>query len=142
MNSDDLLALTRKELGIPTQVADPLRQSTDASTAMLSAPEWRRLHRAVSELEEGAQAVGEIPKGYPMPVDWVMRLIHALLPWYTRPLRKHAEHAVDCSRATRDLLAVVIARQQQLESRLQELEKQQGGGSASTPTSTPGAPGA
>lgn len=140
MNSDDLLALTRKELGIPTQAAGPLHQSTDVSTAMLSTPEWRRLHREVSELEEGALAVGEIPKGYPMPVDWVMRLIHALLPWYTRPLRKHAEHAVDCSRATRDLLAVVIARQQQLEARLNELDRQQG--SVASPTSTPGAPGA
>ena len=136
MTSEDLLSLTRKELAIP--VGQPTTASTQPASAsdMPVTQEWRQLYRALNELEAGAQAVGKIPQGYPRHVDWVMRILHALLPWYTRPLQKHAEHTVAVCRSVREVLTSVIATQHQLAARVEQLERQH------TSSQNPGAPAA
>lgn len=125
MNSEDLLSLTRKELAIPANHPTTTSGSTPASlTEMPVTQEWRHLYRALNELEAGASNVGQVPHGYPMHVDWIMRILHALLPWYTRPLQKHAEHTVAVCRSVREVLAGVLSTQQQLAARIEHLERQ------------------
>lgn len=135
-NSEDLLSLAREELSIPSARPGGAEGQSASATGAPATQEWRQLYRALNELEAGALDVGEIPRGYPLHVDWIMRLFHALLPWYTRPLRKHAEHTVAVCRSMREVLAGIIGAQQQLAERLEQLERRQ------SERGNPGAPGA
>lgn len=64
-----------------------------------------RLMSAVEELERRAAAIGTIPFGYPRHIDLVMRVLSALLPWYTRNIVAFARQAVDTVRVLVDTLA-------------------------------------
>lgn len=117
MEADDLIRQTKAELGIPGDGADPHGEGALRETA-----EWRELDRAVRSLRESADAVGVKPVGYPLPVDLVMRAVQALLPWYTRPLRRHAEDTVAASIAVQALMERIVSRQDAIEERLSRVE--------------------
>jgi hypothetical protein len=101
MDTGELLGNLRRDLEIPESGAVPLASH---NPAIRDQEVWYRLRRAIRELEEGAGRVGELPRDYPMHLSLVMRAIHALLPWYTRPLRQHAEHTVAVVKAMEAIL--------------------------------------
>jgi len=64
------------------------------------APLWQ----AVRDLELASAQIGKVPGGYPRHLDIVMRLISALLPWYTRPL---AEFGRQTAKAVRQMAEIL-----------------------------------
>lgn len=108
MDTGELLGNLRRDLEIPEPGAVP---PASHKSVMRDEEAWYRLRRAMRELEEGVARVGELPRDYPMHLNLLMRAIHALLPWYTRPLRQHAEHTVAVAKAIEAILEELEARQ-------------------------------
>lgn len=105
MDTGELLGNLQRDLEIPGSGVASTAGLPPAPGAATSGDEtWHRLRRAIRDLEQGAMLVGELPRHYPMHLNLVMRVIHALLPWYTRPLRQHAEHAVAVAKAMEAIL--------------------------------------
>lgn len=107
MESNELLLQIRDRLRIPREdgtVHEPVQGIAREGEA------WRALRVAIRELEESAARVGELPENYPMHLRPVMRVIHGLLPWYTRPLRQHAENTAAATRALQAVLEDLEAR--------------------------------
>jgi hypothetical protein len=63
-----------------------------------------RCREQAETLQRLAERVGTVPGGYPRHVDWVMRVIAALLPWYTRPLRQFCEEGAEQARRVSEAL--------------------------------------
>ena len=101
MDTGELLGNLRRDLEIPGPDTVP---PPAHNVAARDGESWHRLRRAIRELEEGAVRVGELPRDYPMHLNLVMRVLHAMLPWYTRPLRQHAEHTVAVVKAMEAIL--------------------------------------
>jgi hypothetical protein len=73
-----------------------------------------RLRVAVSELERSVASIGEIPKGYPKHIDLVMRIISALIPWYTRNLTRFGQQTAQTVRVISEALGQIVVKQQEL----------------------------
>ena len=121
MEADELIRQLKNELAIP-DVSEP----SDSTAAFRDSADWRELERCVRELRSAADAVGVKPVGYPLPVDLTMRIVGALLPWYTRPLRAQAESCVALAAAVETVLGRMAHRQEDLEQRLRRLEEANG----------------
>lgn len=103
MDSNELLDELKRRLEIPDS------HSTEQPVAAVSGDtEWYQLRSAIRDLEASAAKVGEVPANYPMHLNLLMRFLHGLLPWYTRPIREHADQTVAVARA----LEAVLARKQ------------------------------
>lgn len=107
METNELLPRILDKLHIPR--ADGSIHTSDSVRAPQGG-KWRDLRKAIRDLEESASRVGELPTNYPLHLKPVMRVIHALLPWYTRPLRQHAENTVSVAHALRAVLEEIEAR--------------------------------
>src|SRR5437879_332944 len=83
MNSSDIITRIRVHLGQPLGIADPVRTQLERNGRL----DLARLAMLTQILRSEANQVGTVPKGYPVFIDFVMRGIHRLLPWYTRPLQ-------------------------------------------------------
>ena len=101
MEPNELLEQIRHKLHIP-QEDDAMAPSPESPVAKSEA--WHGLRKAIRDLEQSASEVGELPANYPMHLNAMMRMLHALLPWYTRPLQQHAAHTVAVARAIEAVL--------------------------------------
>ncbi len=107
MEPNELLEQIRHKLHIPR----PEDATAHAAPSPRTGGEaWHELRRAIRDLEQSAGQVGTLPKNYPMHLRPVMRVIHALLPWYTRPLRQHAANTVAVARALEAVLETMETR--------------------------------
>ncbi len=126
----DIEVHLRRALGLPaTRVAPLAGGSTSAtrSKAFTHHPDFDRLRQALVELRHRTAAVGTLPQGYPRHVDFVIRGISALLPWYTRTIRHQAESAERVSFALFDAITLVGQRVDELAAQtnaLQEMNSQ------------------
>lgn len=77
-----------------------------------------RLRQAVWELRQDAAKIGKIPSGYPWHIDLVMRLISALLPWYTRNLVQFGQRTTHTVQALAEAVEELARRQQSLMAEL------------------------
>ncbi|MDZ7638213.1 MAG: hypothetical protein U5J83_08190 [Bryobacterales bacterium] len=100
MEANDILEQLRRKLEIPS--AEDAGNSAPIHFA--SGEAWHKLRKAIRDLEESAAQVGEMPRNYPMHLNLVIRAMHAMMPWYTRPLRHHAEQSVAVARAMEAVL--------------------------------------
>lgn len=87
-----------EELGIPTP-RSPEPQSPDSEPDSIA-----RLRGLVSRLEQDAAKIGQMPAGYPGHVTFVMKIISALLPWYTRNLIQFGNSSALTVRAMLDVV--------------------------------------
>lgn len=110
MEPNELLEQIRHQLHIP-QAGDAVAPSAQSPRA--SGEAWHRLRAAIRELEESAGQVGVLPENYPKHLKPVMRAIHALLPWYTRPLQRHAANTVAVARAMEAALEALETRERE-----------------------------
>ncbi|MGI8990455.1 MAG: hypothetical protein ACR2I2_12870 [Bryobacteraceae bacterium] len=113
MNIHELEARLRAHLGQPGWPEPPQLKSAD----------WSTLAQLVADIHREADLIGAVPEKYPRHVELVIRFVHALLPWYTRPLRAFGG---DCASAFDELLKHVagIARNQnKILARLDRLER-------------------
>jgi hypothetical protein len=101
MEPNELLETIRQQLHLP-QEDDAITRSSKSSVANSEA--WHGLRKAIRDLEQSAGKVGELPANYPIHLNPVMRVLHALLPWYTRPMQQHAAHTVAVARAIEAVL--------------------------------------
>lgn len=107
MEPNELLDEIRHRLRIP-RAEDAMAPAPPASLG--SGEAWHALRRAIRDLEESAGQVGVLPANYPMHLSVVMRVIHAMLPWYTRPLQQHAASTVAVARAMEAVLETLETR--------------------------------
>ncbi|MDQ6663008.1 MAG: hypothetical protein M3Z23_01280 [Acidobacteriota bacterium] len=113
MNIHELEARLRAHLGQPGWPESPQDKVAD----------WSKLARLVDDIQREADLLGTIPEKYPRHVELIIRFVHALLPWYTRPLRAFGG---DCASALNELLKHVseIARNQnKILARLDRVER-------------------
>ena len=107
MEPNELLEQIRHQLHIP-QAEDATAHA--APSPRTSREAWHDLRKAIRDLEQSAAGVGVLPANYPMHLRPVMRAIHALLPWYTRPLQQHAANTVAVARALEAVLESLESR--------------------------------
>ncbi len=116
MPIEDVLEAIRLRLGTPQPESegppDRLRRAGELLAAINLEERVSELSRMVERLEAEAGRVGVVPQGYPWILDLIMRLIHALLPWYTRPIR---EFSLQSAAVLRELAssAAIIRRDQE-----------------------------
>ncbi len=122
MNIHELEARLRAHLGQPGWTNPPPdARSQDAPPE--SVADWSSLARIVGDVHREADLIGAVPENYPRHVELVIRFVHSLLPWYTRPLRAFGG---DCASALDELLKHVstIARNQnKILARLDRVER-------------------
>jgi hypothetical protein len=87
-------ALTRR-LGHPVPAEAPPPSRPDRGTpprpaGLFDPSQLAALRQALESLRSAGETIGAIPPGYPWWATTVIRAVAALLPWYTRPLRRHA----------------------------------------------------
>ena len=124
MNADEILGRIRQTLDLPGS-----RQGVESAAGVEKAParpscetELARLAANIDLLRRETQNVGCVPQGYPGPLNLAMKSIHRLLPWYTRPIRAHAECSAAVAEANLQLLNTIVQAQQQIAARLEQLE--------------------
>jgi hypothetical protein len=78
----------------------------------------------VKEMEANAARVGLIPAKYPLHVTLIIKIIHALLPWYARTIRAFCLTATAVARQQADALCAVVQQQEQILRRLQAIERE------------------
>ena len=77
------------EIELHAQLGIPLKFQSRSGAAAASGDLSEALHDReceLAELRREGDRIGLIPKDYPRHITWIMRIIAALLPWYTRPL--------------------------------------------------------
>ncbi len=67
-------------------------------------------------LHQLAEQIGKLPANYPWHINLIMRVISALLPWYTRPLRDFGKSCADHAEAVAGSLAAIAHRVDCLET--------------------------
>ncbi len=83
-----------------------------------------RLAKLAEALKWEANQVGTIPRGYPFWVTLVMKAIHRLLPWYTRPLQNFSRVCANQAEEMGYQIGVLAKAQSELWARLEQLEAQ------------------
>ena len=84
----------------------------------------RELRRELFELRTEASHIGSIPRSYPAHVVLVMKIISAILPWYTRPLVHFAQRAARTAELTAQLVEKSFERHELLAREVAEFKKQ------------------
>lgn len=67
-----------------------------------------RIRRALWDLRQDAARLGTIPAGYPRHIDLIMKVISALLPWYTRSLVQFGQRTVETLETMADAIEPVL----------------------------------
>ena len=68
-----------------------------------------RARLLLAEVRRLAGQIGRIPENYPLHVVFVIRVISALLPWYTRPLTQFGQKVTESLDAIVDCLSLDVA---------------------------------
>jgi hypothetical protein len=97
MTERELEGVLRSSLAMPAEDTDNLSAATDAAELAPAV-----LRRRIAELRSMAECVGAMPVGYPFHARIIIRIISALLPWYTRSLREFDVAVVDTIRLLAD----------------------------------------
>lgn len=84
--------------------------SSVPETEVLARVQLGRLRILLDELRVCADQIGKIPDNYPRHVHIVMRIISALLPWYTRPLSQFGQKVSETLEAVASSLGQQIER--------------------------------
>jgi hypothetical protein len=115
MKLNEIERSVREQLRLP----EPRRKETRVER---STHDLEGLYRLLIDLRHEAELVGKIPAGYPRHVDVVMRVIHALLPWYTRPLMNFSGLAARTVSELTEQVAQLVREQQESQRRIRDLE--------------------
>jgi hypothetical protein len=104
-----------RHLGVPvsqleTADVEP-RPAQGAAEANLE-----QVRLAVRELRQRAASIGAIPAGYPRHIHLVMKVISALLPWYTRSLVQFGHQAVETAETLAEAITALARRRELLSS--------------------------
>ena len=122
MTSASVIIAIRAYLGQPVVLAD--QPSTKPPLGELLKLDLTRLAKLAEALKSSASQVGTIPQGYPLWVTLVMKTIHGLLPWYTRPLQSFSRVCAEQAEEIGYQIGVLANAQSELLSRLEEIEAQ------------------
>jgi hypothetical protein len=87
-----------------------------ASPALIE--KLNRLRSEVKEVGMQASRIGVMPPNYPLYATLVMRLVSALLPWYTRPIREFGERAARTACQTLDILEEIVSQQRRFSAEM------------------------
>lgn len=109
--------------------AGPLA-SCDVARRSLQDGRADQLRGVIGQLERSARAIGGIPTGYPRHIALIMRLISAVLPWYTRSLVEFGQNTTQAAAAISKVLEEVIRRQELMEVELARMRQLSASGSA------------
>jgi hypothetical protein len=113
-SSEELENRLLKALGMP---AAARRFSADAGyVGARRGFDLRPLRKLIAELERDASLVGSVPANYPPHVDFIMKAISALLPWYTRSLRANSQKTAFVLAALAEAVGDLAAQQQEFEA--------------------------
>ncbi|MDQ2899009.1 MAG: hypothetical protein M3Y07_04315 [Acidobacteriota bacterium] len=85
--------------------------------------DWSTLARLVADIHRDSDLLGTVPEKYPRHVEAIIRFVHALLPWYTRPLRAFGG---DCASAFEEMLnrvSAIARNQNKILARLDRVER-------------------
>ena len=120
VNAAAIIRGIRLYLGQPISVPEPLLRTPLAQR--VSRLDLTRLSMLTEALSWEARQVGVIPQGYPLRVDFVMKVIHRLLPWYTRPLQNFSRRSAELGEELGHQISVIAQTQSELLRRLDQLE--------------------
>jgi hypothetical protein len=121
MTSASVITAIREYLGQPVMPAG--QPSTEAAPPIQSPKlDLTRLAKLAEALKWEAGQVGTVPQGYPLWVNLVMKTIHRLLPWYTRPLQNFSRVCAEQAEEIGYQIGVLAKTQAELLARLQEIE--------------------
>lgn len=115
MKLSDIERSLRSQLGLPEPRPNGARIERPAH-------DLEGLYRLLIDLRHEAGLVGKIPTGYPRYVDLVMRAIHALLPWYTRPIERFSGIASRTASELTEQVAQLVREQELSQRRIREME--------------------
>jgi hypothetical protein len=115
MKLSDIERSLRSQLGLPEPRPNGARVERPTH-------DLEGLYRLLIDLRHEAELVGKIPVGYPRYVDIVMRVIHALLPWYTRPIERFSGIASRTVSELTEQVAQLIREQELNQRRIREME--------------------
>lgn len=107
----DLEARLYRYLGIPAVAVSGDDSFPDHYNPGQEYIRVERLRHVVWELRQKAAKIGKIPSGYPRHIDLVMRLISALLPWYTRSLVQFGRQTAEAVRVIAEAVEQLAQRQ-------------------------------
>jgi hypothetical protein len=79
-------------------------EAARARATGVGATELAALWQAVRDLERACDRIGKLPVGYPWYLNVVMKVIAALLPWYTRPLVEFGRQTANTVRRITEVL--------------------------------------
>ncbi|SRR5579883_3482666 len=119
IGGDDLEARLHVYLGIPMGDREPEDGSGEFTRQWASL--IYDLRAELVALRSESERIGRIPPDYPRHVNWVMRAISVLLPWYTRPLVNFGRRAVSTAELTLELLDAVRQHQDALAEEIRQL---------------------
>lgn len=86
-------------------------------------PHIARIGSAVQQMAGEAARIGTIPQNYPVHADLVMKAIHRLLPWYTRPIAGFGARATDAVRELADAVTLLAQFDHAVMTRLIAIER-------------------
>lgn len=124
----DLEVKLYRYLGIPVGQPSGRSQAIDRRFESAAGSAIRELRRELFELRREASQIGRIPVEYPAHIVVVMKVISALLPWYTRPLVNFARRAARVSDLTAQLLDEVVKSHEQLARQVEQITSETTGG--------------
>ena len=123
MTSASVIAAIQAYLGQPAMPASLPTAETPVPIPLPSL-DLTRLAKLAEALKWEASQVGTIPLGYPLWVTLVIKAIHRLLPWYTRPLQNFSRVCADQAEEIGYQIGVLAKTQAELRARLEQLEAQ------------------
>jgi hypothetical protein len=98
---------------VPAEAPPPPRTCPGAPprpAGLFDPSQLAALRQALESLRAAGEAIGAVPPGYPWWAVAIIRAVAALLPWYTRPLRRYAA-------LSSDILGGALALMSEAESR-------------------------
>ncbi len=123
MNSAEIITAIRLYLGQPVIGADSYSPAPLADC--YARVDLTRLAMLTRSLKWEASQVGTIPQGYPAGVNLVMKVIHRLLPWYTRPIQCFSRRCAEQFEEITHQIGALANVQSELLARIKEIEAKQ-----------------
>ena len=122
MDGDEVLNRIRQALKLPEQSRHEAQipENDEATLRLLLA----KLAANVRDIQRGSAQVGVVPQGYPPALEIIMKTIHRLIPWYTRPIQGHAQCSAAAANTGLLCLQEIAKAQERIAERLDRLERQ------------------
>ena len=111
-------------IGMPPGSAEETGASSVADSLMVVSMHIGNCREIVQDLRVQADRIGTIPSSYPWHVDLIMRVISALIPWYTRPLHQFAMRTTEAIEVFLQSIADLADAQAHLAAQLESSERQ------------------